>query len=873
MTYGNASYFPFLTNDEREINQNIKSTTNMNLCKRKRKSTLLAILSLVIASASVMTSCEEGYTLGKEDPDWLGSSIYDYLKGNGNYTNTVRLIDDLGYAPVLSKTGSKTLFVADDNAYARFFKQNKWGVSSYEGLTLAQKKLLLYGSMINNSCQVAYLSSSEGPTEGDCMRRLTSQSEYDSIPLVAPSAMPETPYWQYYRDQNKTIPVMMDATTPPMIHFIEMFLNNQLITNDDVDFLFNFKRDRKPGDADVNGIIMEEQNIKCSNGFIHKMAEVVTPLQNMAELIRTTKNAQGYSKLLDRYCAPYYAGDVVTREYNRLYGTNVDSVFQKSYFSQRSQGGTALVLTPQEGPVNGTLKFDPGWNQFYSQTNAGIATNVALQENMGVMIVPSDEALERYWHEGAGKALKDRYGSWENVPDGVIEKMLNVSMLNSFVNSVPSKFNTVLNDANDELGIKVEDVDSVAIACNGAVYFTNKVFNPVAYISVSFPALVNEETMGIIYWGIEQLGYEVYLNSQNSFYSFFIPSNNALLEYIDPCSFGKANTQLFRFHLKPEAQTEREKVWASIWNYNVETGEVTDSISEASYNQIINRLEDILNTHIIIGDVEDGNTYYKTKGGGMIKVNNASARDKGMTVEGSDQKTKGTVVPVSNFFDESVEGNGRTYVLDAEPMLSTRKTVADILSEHEEFSAFYNLMQGSSFFETTHVIGTDRHACGGTNINLFNTFNYSVFVPTNDAIQKLIAEGKLPTWEQVDEEEDEELADSLTHVIEKFIRYHIMDNSVFIGMGSDNANYETAAYEVLEDNLSYHKLDVTYDNSGISIVDEAGVKHSVQTAGGLYNLMAREYQYDSASAPSAQNIYTSSYAVVHQIDGALDYHK
>jgi uncharacterized surface protein with fasciclin (FAS1) repeats len=845
----------------------------MNLCKRKRKSTLLAILSLVIASAFVMTSCEEGYTLGKEDPDWLGSSIYDYLKSNGNYTNTVRLIDDLGYAPVLSKTGSKTLFVADDNAYARFFKQNKWGVSSYEGLTLAQKKLLLYGSMINNSCQVAYLSSSEGPTEGDCMRRLTSQSEYDSIPLVAPSAMPETPYWQYYRDQYKTIPVMMDATTPPMIHFIEMFLNNQLITNDDVDFLFNFKRDRKPGDADVNGIIMEEQNIKCSNGFIHKMAEVVTPLQNMAELIRTTKNSQGYSKLLDRYCAPYYAGDVVTREYNRLYGTNVDSVFQKSYFSQRSQGGTALLLTPQEGPVNGTLKFDPGWNQFYSQTNAGIATNVALQENMGVMIVPSDEALERYWHEGAGKALKDRYGSWENVPDGVIEKMLNVSMLNSFVNSVPSKFNTVLNDANDELGIKVEDVDSVAIACNGAVYFTNKVFNPVAYISVSFPALVNEETMGIIYWGIEQLGYEVYLNSQNSFYSFFIPSNNALLEYIDPCSFGKANTQLFRFHLKPEAQTEREKVWASIWNYNVETGEVTDSISEASYNQIINRLEDILNTHIIIGDVEDGNTYYKTKGGGMIKVNNASARDKGMTVEGSDQKAKGTVVPVSNFFDESVEGNGRTYVLDAEPMLSTRKTVADILSEHEEFSAFYNLMQGSSFFETTHVIGTDRHACGGTNINLFNTFNYSVFVPTNDAIQKLIAEGKLPTWEQVDEEEDEELADSLTHVIEKFIRYHIMDNSVLIGMGADNANYETAAYEVLEDNLSYHKLDVTYDNSGISIVDEAGVKHSVQTAGGLYNLMAREYQYDSASAPSAQNIYTSSYAVVHQIDGALDYHK
>ncbi len=100
-----------------------------------------------------------------------------------------------------------------------------------------------------------------------------------------------------------------------------------------------------------------------------------------------------------------------------------------------------------------------------------------------------------------------------------------------------------------------------------------------------------------------------------------------------------------------------------------------------------------------------------------------------------------------------------------------------------------------------------------------------------------------------------------------------MDNSIYIGMGADKANYETAAYEIVEDNLSYHKLDVNYDNSGITIVDESGTKHSVQTAGGLYNLMAREFQYDSGSAPSAQNIYTSSYAVVHQIDGVLDFHK
>ena len=87
-----------------------------------------------------------GDDLMDEDPAWLGSSIYDYLKSNGNYTNVVRMIDDLGYTEVLARTGSKTLFVADDDAYARFYNNRKWGVGSYEDLSVAQKKQLLYGS-------------------------------------------------------------------------------------------------------------------------------------------------------------------------------------------------------------------------------------------------------------------------------------------------------------------------------------------------------------------------------------------------------------------------------------------------------------------------------------------------------------------------------------------------------------------------------------------------------------------------------------------------------------------------------------------------------------------------------------------------------
>lgn len=829
-----------------------------------------------LCAVGCFCSCNDGYNLMDEDPAWLGSSIYDYLKNDGHYTNVVRMIDDLGYANVLAKTGSKTLFVADDDAFARFYTSRKWGVGRYEDLSVAQKKMLLYGAMINNACQVAYLSSSAGPVEGDCMRRMTSASAYDSVPYLKVEDMPGTPYWDYYRRNSKNIYCLSDKTVPPMIHFIEAFLQNREITNEDCNFLYNYEMQRKPGDANVNGVMMVEQNIRCANGFVHKMGEVMTPLPNMADLISTMPRTQLYAKLLNRFCAPYY-DENTTKEFNALYGMTVDSVFQKRYFSERSQNGAPLILTPEEESVPAKLKFDPGWNAFYSEMSASTATNVALQENMGVMLVPTDEALTRYWEEGAGKVLKDKYGTWENVPDNVVAELLNVNMLNSFVNSVPSKFYSVLNDANDALGLSVDAVDSVFMACNGAVYMTNKVFNPVSYVSVSFPALVNE-SMNIMYWAIKELDYNIYLNSQNSYYSFFIPTNKALLEYVDPCSYGKESTQLFRFHYDASKQLDADKVWASIWKYDPVNEVVGDSIGEANYTQIINRLKDVLDNHIVVGNVEDGNTYYPTKGGNILRVENAGAGENGMKVMGGWQIEQGRSVPVSLVYDQSREGNGKSYILDGMPLLTSRKSVADILREHEEFSEFLGLLEGTPYLVNKYIIGTDEHGCPSENINLFNTFNYTVYVPTNESIRSLQKTGELPTWEQVEFEEDEEIRDSLANEINQFVKYHIQDNALYIGQKPvKKTNYETAAYVIDEksNTLSYLKVEAELTSDGITIKDMAdpeNEKHVVKT-GGLYNLMAREYQYGEADAMAASTLYTSSSAVVHLIDGALSWRK
>lgn len=831
-------------------------------------------LSAVIALSACLfsfTACDK-YDLDETTPEGWGASIYSYLAEDGHYKNTVRLIEDLDLKEVLAKTGSKTMFVADDDAFERFYSNNSWGVRNYDQLSLAQKKMLLLGAMINNSYQINSLSSIEGPVKGQCMRRLSSQTIYDTVsvvkvkdlPNMTPEARTHNTTWAKF-DGRDNIVLMRDMTITPMIHFIEEQMADNKITNDDYNFLYNYTTERQAGDASVNGKKIVQQNIKCSNGFIHKVEDVVLPLQNMAELIASKPNVSLYNKLLERFCAPFYAGDAAVKQYNYLFNQSVDSIYQKRFFSEKSQDGRPLIIDDDNIVAKSYLKFDPEWNQYYS----GLAipsANAALEKNMAVMMVPSNAALENYWNNEAGKVLKDQYGSWDKVPNDVIVELINNNMLSSFVESVPSKFGSILNDANDPMGVDKADIDSVWLGCNGAVYLTNKVYSPTSFVSVLYPAIVNE-TMKVMRWAVEKNQYNVYLNSLNSRFSFFIPLNKAMLDYIDPASYGKTKTQLYRFHYDA---TKTIPVWASVYEYDMDTREIGDSIREERDEYALkSKLRDILDNHIVIGNVEDGNRFYKTKAGTEIEVANVSQGANGMTVAGSLQLdgTYSGPLHVSYIYDQTAMGNGKCYILDKEPIMTTRKSVFDVLSEHEEFAEMRKLIEGSSLLETIH---DEKHACTSTNLNCFNTYHYTIYVPTNETILKLQEEGKLPTWEQVDNWEEgspQHQRDSLA--IENFIKCHIQDNALFIGaQPQEEDGYETA---YIGESGKFDRVFTTLTKDDIIIkktqTDTKPCK--VIKKAGLYNIMAREYQLEGTDKNTATSVYTTSSAVIHLIDGSL----
>ena len=434
-------------------------------------------VSLVLSG--LMTSCVDKYEEVDADskPSWLGGSIYAELKNpdqgrlTGTFNTYLRLIDDLGYAEVLNRTGSKTVFPANDDAFERFFKSNQWGVGSYEELTESQRKLLLYNSMLDNALLLGLLpnvsNGSAEPDKGEAVKHATNVSVIDTIHNMSFKDMPKgTAYWDKYA--NDTIKIVCDATKPTMVHLTREYMLNHDITTQgsESDFAIITGTPFTEGTAYIFNDRVINGDVTCQNGYIHQMEDVLVPPGNMAQVLRRHQKMTYFCRILDHYAAPFY-DENTTRQYNDWAKTNgrqqVDSIFQLRYLSTRSQGGNALTRDPlgNDKSSYNILSYDPGWNQYYPEGTADIS-------DLGAFFVPDDNAVKNYFLPGGGGShLIEIYGDCPNTEANLMENLDSLHakkpdilasfcrnlMKPRFTTTVPSKFPNVTNDVSENMGL------------------------------------------------------------------------------------------------------------------------------------------------------------------------------------------------------------------------------------------------------------------------------------------------------------------------------------------------------------------------------------------------------------------------------------
>lgn len=902
-----------------------------------------------LAVAGLMTACVEKNEVVDADskPSWLGESIYQELKNprqlTGTFATYLRLVDDLGYSEILARTGSKTVFPANDDAFVRFFQSNDWGVSSYEQLTTAQKKLLLYSSMLDNALLVSMFSnvssSSTSVTNGIAMKHQTSISLIDSIEYVADaSQMPRfNKYWDAYR-QNGNIYTVSDATRPMMVHFTrEHMLNNNITTKgDDSDFAILTGTPYEDGMAYIFGDQIINNDITCQNGYIHQMKDVIVPPGNMAQVVRGDQETGFFSQVLDYYSAPY-ENQSLTDSYNAWAEENgqptIDVIYEVRYFNNQSTH--RQNVDPDGNVVSELLSFDPGWNQYSNdQGTSGLDLSIA---DIGAMFVPTDKAFSDFFCEGGdGAYLIDLYGKYtdnennvthlaENLdslrakrPD-ILTKFVNNLMSKSFVETVPSKFSTILSDASEYKGISTDILSrksdggyDIRFANNGVIYKMTEMIAPDEFQSVMAPSSVYPD-MQVMNWAVQddskmRVSFHYYLMAMRANYAFFIPDDAAFeAYYVDPVYLKHDQPRVLKFYYDPKFPAQPVRCIA--YAYNPETNEVGQVLNNGGNVDVADwssQMIDIMNYHTVVledGEVLGMNKYYKTKHGGAVMLTGMS---EGSQVKSGRQIDNG--MEPSTITKVYPEKNGTAFRINhiiAAPTNSVSKT----LKSYDRFSEFNRVCAGFSnsrllswagisaetgdlgiseqdayiIFTTTRngIDGSSLDDEGG-NVKMFNTFNYTLYAPNNEAMQKAYAAG-LPSWDDISQlmadatnnfvegDELERMKEQAREKIDQlrdFARYHFQNTSVYADNRVATSKYSSLSTDELGLAL---ELKVSGGSGKLQVTDGAGQTHTIDAndSSHLSNLMARDYWLNT-NRTSASSIYTTSFCVVHEISEPLN---
>ena len=1059
----------------------------------------------LLAACGLMYACKDEFILDDEKPSWLNSSIYERLEQEGNYRTYLRLLADKdvnreGERPltdVLSRTGSKTVFVANDSAWDAFFaanaklpESNPWHfATSYENLSPAQKRLMIHTSMLNNAIVMENLASSQSdgtasPTRGEYMRRYTDVVVTDSITFVSPENLPysynyywqeggtDKDYWERFRKDRggKGVWLATDSTVPMMIHFTaEHMARNNFSDRGPDDFALIMGTPRGTGDVHIYNALLKQKDDVCENGYVNVTEMPICPLPNMAEVIRTNGKTKIFSHILDRFSAPFYCEeitqaykDLIVKESDWPYKNlpYPDSIFIKRYFSDNNysiKAGYVKASSDKDGNVNipkfepgpdanhlyktydpyvdrsglsadlkdriPALKFDPGWNGYYDESD--------VRKDMAAIFVPNDEQMWEYFVDGPGKRLLQVYYAKEGlgadkgekpwvaptrgdneelfkqidcIPVGTIDKLVNNFMQRSFVNSIPSKWGKLTDDAMEPLFDDVDIardqfLDTCLLSSNGAIYVMKTTCVPADYRSVTMPAFISNISKimkSAIYDDYMNLNYYAYLKAMQSRFTFLLPTDEALKYYYDPASMKSRTPRVVQFIFKGGTFPVNLTFKNYYCTYNKDKGEpgtIGSNIPGSNLyenSEVVNRLKDILESHTIVHDgtnpmahkAEQENykyklptqeyygisttdplqEYYLSKNGNAVKIER-DAQDNIIAIKGGFQlenEREGIVsdergVTKCLIEEPNLTDNGYTFVLNA-PLVPTYRSVYSIFTNDADrtsiegtggetpYTEFYDLCSADAYTdeivgcglvdETIYKTPTQKTSALKKfmvfiddkgldyNVQFFNNYRYTVFVPSNDAVKEAIAAG-LPTWDEIYEDyhshckpfiDDEtggpkmdvdgeieysnELAtyeDSIRiqakiTYLTNFVRYHFADNSVFADKTVLAPNeMVTSSYDKeLELFCKIHVArvangagtdlrvcdDVSWKKNGNSMASAFTTLDTDGEGRDIRNVLARDISCNKTPIDVAMKgvtINASSAAVIHSIPGYLNH--
>jgi uncharacterized surface protein with fasciclin (FAS1) repeats len=422
-------------------------------------------ICFAILTGCLLPACRNEIDEYYERPGWLEPTIYEQLKGKGQFDSYLSVVDKAGYKDVLGKAGFFTVFAPTDQAFQEFIQEQSF--ASVDAIdTATAKKIVSYLVVYNSFTQEQiddYQSTNElGWILDQAFKRTTANYKWvyteevdgDMINVIDQNGIPqltESPaIFRPEDNNNKNIP-----------YFTDPFMSHENISA--YDYNYFFPESEYTGfnvvDAEVT-----EADILCENGVVHAVDKVILPLLNLDELLSANPEYSEFRNVIDKYIREFtLAPSSFIDRYEQVEGTRKD-VYVKSY------------------PL---LNFAPNCEN-YMRYGGGETYDTQID---GWTLFAPDNASVRDFLDN--KFLV-HYKSLDNMSPQIIAEFVNAHFFRTTV--WPSKFETTTNMFGEPARFDPEDdVIEKKFGSNGVFYGTSKIQATDAFYTALGPIILDPD--------------------------------------------------------------------------------------------------------------------------------------------------------------------------------------------------------------------------------------------------------------------------------------------------------------------------------------------------------------------------------------------
>jgi uncharacterized surface protein with fasciclin (FAS1) repeats len=426
---------------------------------------LLCLLLVVFAfSACRKKALDDFY--GR--PATLADPIYQTLKAKGNFVNFLACIDRAGYNSTLSTAGYWTCFAPNDDAFKKYFTAN--GITSVSQISDATAKAIVtyslvfsgYVSLANGNISgatldvmqpISQLSNGVFVAQGPAFKRKTAYhdgvyqdtvpnfSNFGSLAGQKVNLVTQDRNFGYdYKDfNNKYIP-----------YFTPYYFNAMGLTAYDYNYFYptsTFTNDEAKFNV-LDGNVVNA-NVICENGVLQEINTVPVPLPSLEKYLYTNSNYSHFYRFVQQYGGlTTYVVDNNATQLNQVATGQAASVYCKQY---------SFLLA---------FSFP---NENYLSSGGG---SIDPQGNGWTMFAPNNGAFDDY----VKTVLLAHYTSVAQLPQNIITDFINAHLAQQTI--WPSKFNLSTNLNYNRENMRIDpnaDVVDRVMCSNGLFYGSNKV--------------------------------------------------------------------------------------------------------------------------------------------------------------------------------------------------------------------------------------------------------------------------------------------------------------------------------------------------------------------------------------------------------------